>query len=40
MPAKASIEKQETYFLAAETYRICKLYQEEDILWSKNVADY
>ena len=40
MAPKSSKEKQEIKFSAAETYNICKLYQEEDVPWNQNLADY
>ena len=39
MVQKSSKERQEIEFSAAEAYRICKLYQEEDVLWNQNLAD-
>ena len=38
MAPKSSKEKQEVEFSAAETYRICELYQEEVVLWNQTLA--
>ena len=35
MAPKSSKESQEIVFLAAEAYRICQLYQEENVLLTK-----
>ena len=40
MAPKASKETQEIEFPAEETYHICDLYQEVDVLWNQNLTDF
>ena len=37
---KSSKETKEIEFSVAEAYRVCELYQEEDVLLNQNLADY